>query len=339
MNCYKAIKICNVFRKSLGHSFPKNNEPEIEEVKESNTITESEPTPPMNTFLGDYVILRSLLNNLIGYFSLKLSSSPLTLQKDEKVAEHFYKSLTLLTKLKNVKHALQLNKLLLKFTTLTTKEQRSIMSEIMFALTEILNSEYQFKDASDEGSEIYVHQNLPFHRPVWTCRVLDLVFEPEKTWTLSNFDASTFELENLMLTLIPNSILFYDEKSDFSLMDFRLTDEKRLFLEQERVVTAVRAAFKIDPEEECLDKAFQKMLENSEEESLMLSRLRSIFTKLSDLNFSSHSKLLTSGCRWILLGLIELLILSEGRIDPIRKKLIKINHLGDEVSNFLTLCK
>lgn len=331
----------NLFRRQLGHP-PPNKYALLEESRvEEVTYMDVCDIQPHFDFLShaDFVILQSILNTFLVYLHRNLISisKEVEEQNNSNFEKLFFdKFLILLTKVQSrVQETRPLSALFREFFSSSFKGKQKLISEITHECLKLLNLNYEFEDTMKENFEdSRIFQILPYHRSVWTCRVLKVVFGYENMWTLSTAEKSHLELSNLLITIIPNIPFYYDEKEQTSIINILSNEKENLKFRLDKIIKNIKLSLSGNYESEGLEEILKDISAKSifGIEKIFYKRLESIVRTLSKVKLHLDSGFKAVGCHWLLLGLLELLVLREGKVDPIRKKLIKANYIKNEVN-------
>ena len=332
-NSVKLIKICNTFRKCMGYSLPNKYLPPENEAMAMDT----EECLDESTINGDPVILRSLLNILVEYVMANINTDEYQRINFDNLPRFIIKFIQLLSETrKGVKYGNSFKNLLVEFFNSTIKERWRLSSEILFTALKILNEDFLFfEEIENEEAELkYMNQILPYHRPVWCCRIVNMVFETEKNWSLTSSQKSTNELNKLMITILPNSIQpLINDDLKISLTDSFENEKKILNFELNKLNESLRKSLGFQhsdlPFEKALDTLFKETIVKPE--MIFLTRFKSVIKFFNSFKLDEESNYMVLGNYWLLIGMIKILILHEGKIDPIRKKLVKANYAVEEV--------
>lgn len=335
------IKICNALRKHLGHSPPNKFIPLTESTEGGKSSPmEVDVTPNSSVdFRGDRHILRGVLNTLVEYFNSRLMEY---IEQDNindpTFEKHLMQFFTLLRQFEEeMKSSKELKNLVQDFIRAPPKEKAKLVTEMLHYSLKILTQDFAFEEELNESSQLmYLRQILPYHRPVWTSRILNFVFGDHNAWSLSNYQNARINLRNLKLTILPNVPQLKNKETKTSLTNSRVNELSRLKFEFCRVLEGVKKTLGLVPTSqskvllEVIGNRLQKT--RSGVEKLFYRRIQKIINFLLNIEVNDGTRHDTLGLCWVLLGSLELVYLTEGKSDPIRKKLIKAEYARGEVS-------
>lgn len=321
-NSSKLYKISNVFRRSMGQPLP-NKYSQIDDAMEVEDVS--------NKITGDSSILQNELISLLGFYHHRIisdiSNAQQILDKNSKFClENYSVVLKLLPKNDSI-----IQTLLQQYFSADFKERFKLSSELMFHLMRSINSDYEFFDANDEESKTkYYDQILPEYRPVWTFRTLKIVFKENESWSLLNFQNFSSTISDLNLTILSNAAEPINSITKNYLIDSKINDRMKLRHEATRILNILKDVLDLDRNISLMD-CLKIKLKNADVrvEKIFYEELSKIVNVL--LETLEKDENVQTGITWTLLGLLEILILQKGLIDPIRKKLIKADYALKEI--------
>lgn len=307
----KILKVSNDFRRRLGHPPPDKYLPRGESAME---VLENPPD-----YVGDSVILRTVLHRFVQY-----SHTRFIQRSDREIICDFGSLFALLgDDVKTLGSLLEEHKSCCDENSPITH----LSSEVMFHSLDILNSDHKFLDAlEDNEEELYSRQILIFHRPVWTCRIINFLFRSQEKWNMIQYKDAERDLRNLFSTIIPQISLFSTPE-----LDPLKNEELKLFTELARIEDHLKTILGSDDED--LNSFFAKKSQEtcSRPEKLFFEKLSMIVITIYSIFKICQTEYCAFGCLWALIGYLELIILEGTRVDPIRRKILKASCAKMEV--------
>ncbi|KAL0267009.1 UNVERIFIED_CONTAM: hypothetical protein PYX00_009398 [Menopon gallinae] len=302
------LKMSSDFRRRLGHPPPDKYLPPEESAME---VVEN---PPDCT--GDPVILQTVLHRFIQYFHTRF------IQRSSRELCDFEGLLALFGP-----NTTPIRTLLEQYNSGTDKDIHHLCSEIMFHSLDILNSDHQFFDAlEDKEKESYSRQIVMFHRPVWTSRIINFLFRSQEKWSMLQYKEAERDLRNLFSTLIPQVSLVSSPE-----MDPLKNEQVKLFAELARVENHLKQILGSGDEDLNAFLSRKSQETRSRLEKAFFEKVSTIINSMTTICKTCRSDYYTFGCLWSLIGYLELVVLEGSRVDPIRRKILKVNCAKIEV--------